>query len=71
MIAAQLALAAGFAYGITITGPDGSTDTVTFTTIDDLISENLQDLDDDLEGLNYISSSISGNVITLTADTAA
>ena len=61
---------AGFAYGITITGPDGSTDTVTFTTINDIISENLQDLDDDLEGLNYISSSISGNVITLTADTA-
>ena len=60
---------AGSDYVITITSPDGSTNDVTFTTVQDDITENLDDLDNDLEGLPSISSSRSGNVITLTADT--
>ena len=59
----------GIDYVITITSPDGSTNDVTFTTVQDDITENLDDLDNDLEGLPSISSSRSGNVITLTADT--
>ncbi|MDA9571733.1 hypothetical protein N9R44_00005, partial [Flavobacteriaceae bacterium] len=59
----------GSDYVITITSPDGSTNDVTFTTVQDDITENLDDLDNDLEGLPSISSSRSGNVITLTADT--
>ncbi|MDA9016150.1 hypothetical protein N9H69_05645, partial [Flavobacteriaceae bacterium] len=60
---------AGYDYVITITSPDGSTNDVTFTTVEEDITENLDDLDNDLEGLPSISSSRSGNVITLTADT--
>ena len=60
----------GFDYTITITSPDGTETTVTFTTVEDDITENLDDLDNDLEGLPSISSSRSGNILTLTADTS-
>ena len=58
----------GFDYTITITSPNGTATTVTFTTVEDDITENLDDLDNDLEGLPSISSSRSGNILTLTAD---
>ena len=61
---------AGLEYDITITGPDGGTDTVQFTTAESTAGINLESLRSSLNGLSYVSATRSGNVITLTADVA-